>query len=628
MIDAVAVRRDRAFLEKPYANDRFPDGTPVKFPEPVLLEKRYDLDDAYPGIVQQIVDAIDALTMARYRPSAYDLREPQEAAHEEALAGLLKSGLLQRFESSWCAALKTAQRMRTASAIFLEALESHGAIPPPTMIRDLTLETQGGGALDELVTEALERSESGVSAANFRDDFKEHLRRDLRLLEEIAEKLHALGELDDPKLECLKEVLQKTEARKVAVFTSFADTAAYLREELEVEPSLTSNRSWTVVIGSETDTEARERELLRFCPRSVSGDDQESPKDEVDLLVSTDILSEGQNLQEAQAVVSFDMPWNPQRVVQRNGRVIRLKSPHEEVFLYTLLPEEGELEEILKLEARIKAKVAAANAAVGMENPVLSGVPTESKVYADLKGFTERLAAGDPSLTEEEDGFESGSFVGEEFRARLLRAFAEGEITRLRSLPWGIGAAFVRSGISTGVFFACRTRSGERYWRFVSRDGDIVREDLRMLQLIESSSAPGVSVPEDIDLQTLFDVAAEDICDMHNQQADPTTQQERIPASQRWALAILRRPEVPPDPEYDEADLALGVGRGATVRRALSQRRRAYQAGGLTVTECARKILEVVNSFGLEPSTPPPPPSLISKNDLGVVCYQVVCADS
>jgi hypothetical protein len=149
-----------------------------------------------------------------------------------------------------------------------------------------------------------------------------------------------------------------------------------------------------------------------------------------------------------------------------------------------------------------------------------------------------------------------------------------------------------------------------------------------MLQLIEPGSAPGASIPEDIDLQTLFDRAAEDICDVHNQQADPATQQERIPASQRWALAILRRPEVPPDPEYDEADLALGVGRGAMVRRALSKLRREYQEGGLTVTECARKILEVVDSFGLEPTTPPPPPSLISKEDLGVVCYQVVCAES
>ena len=60
---------------------------------------------------------------------------------------------------------------------------------------------------------------------------------------------------------------------------------------------------------------------------------------EVDVLLSTDILSEGQNLQQAQAVLSYDMPWNPQRVVQRNGRVIRLRSLHEAAYLYTLLPE-------------------------------------------------------------------------------------------------------------------------------------------------------------------------------------------------------------------------------------------------------------------------------------------------
>lgn len=104
LIDAVAVRRDRSFLEKNYPDDRFPDGTPVKFPKPVLLEQRYDLDAAYPNIVRGIVRAIESLSMARYRTSAYRLRDPREAADENALAALIQSGLLKRFESSWYSA--------------------------------------------------------------------------------------------------------------------------------------------------------------------------------------------------------------------------------------------------------------------------------------------------------------------------------------------------------------------------------------------------------------------------------------------------------------------------------------------------------------------------------------------
>ena len=86
------------------------------------------------------------------------------------------------------------------------------------------------------------------------------------------------------------------------------------------------------------------------------------------------ILSEGQNLQQAQAVLSFDMPWNPQRVVQRNGRIIRLRSPHDTAYLYTLLPKQGDLDRLLKLEAKLQAKIMAANASVGMETPILADV--------------------------------------------------------------------------------------------------------------------------------------------------------------------------------------------------------------------------------------------------------------
>lgn len=635
LIDALAVRRDRAFLEKHYPNDHFPDGTPVRFPKPVLLEDRYDLDGTYPNIVREIVVAIDSLTMARYRPTAYRRKGPGEAADEEALAGLIKSGLLKRFESSWYAALRTVERMKTANAVVLEAWRTHQTIPSLSSIRELALEVQEGAPLGDLVTEALEKNEGSQPTSEFVEEFEEHVQKDWEILGAMQQKLEALGKHPDPKLGHLWRLLRDTPAKKVAIFTSFADTAVHIQEALEREPARTKGRAYTVVIGTEADANQRERELIRFCPHSVTGDEScEPPEGEVDLLLSTDILSEGQNLQQAQAVISYDMPWNPQRVVQRNGRIIRLKSPHTVAFLYTLLPVEGELEEILKLEAKIKAKIAAANASVGMETPVLAAVPTESKVYADLKEFADRLAAGDTSLLDTDDGFESGSFAGEQFRARLLRALAEGEIARLKALPWGIGAAFVREQeappeLLPGVFFACRSRYGDRYWRYVTLAGNVIlREDLKMLRLIDPGTTPGSAIPDSVDLEALFDVAAIDICEAHNRLADPSVQQEKLPASQRWALSLLRHPEAPVGKEFDDADLALGVGRDALVRRALSQLRREYEEGKMTVTQCAHRILEVVKSFGLEPVSPPEPPRTISKEDLGVVCYQIVLTPS
>ena len=632
LIDAVAVRRDRSFLEKYYPNDRFPDGTPVKFPKPKLMEKRYDLDTAYPNIVTDIVKAIESLSMARYRPTAYRLHEPKEAGDEEALAGLMRSGLLKRFESSWSAALQTVQRMIAANSVILEAWSKHGLIPPLSSVRQIALEVQQGASLGDLVAEALDGTEGALSVNEFKPEFETLVEKDLAILKEMVKKLEALKGRRDPKLEKLRDVLQETKARKVAIFTSYADTATYLQEALKRDSKMTRGRKWTVVIGNETDAEAREREMERFCPHSVTGDPDFKPKDgEVDLMLSTDILSEGQNLQDAQAVISFDMPWNPQRVVQRNGRIIRLKSPHDVCYLYTLLPEQGDLEEILKLEARIKAKIAAANAAVGMETPVLAAIPSESKIFADLKEFTDRLAAGDPTLLDSDVSVQSGSFFGEEFRARLLRALAEGEIERLRSLPWGIGAAFIQPTDSRaqkiqvpGVFFACRTRDGDRYWRYVSHDGTMVTEDLTMLRLIDPGSSLGCAKPESVDLEALFDIAVSDICAAHNRLTDPAALLEKLPASQRWALGILRSPDAPSGPEFDNADLALGVGRDPLVRRALSQLRAKQNEGKLTIEECARGIVGVVNEFGLEPVKPLSLPRPITKEDLGVVCYQVV----
>ena len=633
LIDALSVRRDRAFIKERYRNERFVDGTPVKFPEPELHERRYDLDRAHPGIVQSIYDGIDGLTMARYRLSAYRLDKEGESASEEALAGLMQSQLLKRFESSWYAALQTVNRMRDGNDVMLRVIAERGAVPPPEVIRDLVGNTGEDDTFlsADLIDEALAGSEGGIAADSFNDQFLIDLQKDWDTLASMSVQLESLKDRPDPKLDTLREVMAATPSQKVAVFTAFQDTASYLKERIESQPDVLRDRSWTVVIGSETSADARTRELERFCPESVTGEQGFVPEGgEVDVILSTDILSEGQNLQQAQAVLSFDMPWNPQRVVQRNGRIIRLRSPHDTAYLYTLLPKQGDLDRLLKLEAKLQAKIMAANASVGMETPVLADVETESQVYADLNTFAERLASGDATLLDEqESGGETGSaFAGELFRSYLRRAAEEGEIARLRDLPWGIGAAFVQRSptlAEPAVFFACRTRRDERYWRMVSQSGEILyREDLPMLRLIDPHEQPNCPLPDSLDLERLFTIAAADICAAHNALLDPEARFAALPASQRWALDVLRSPDAPAGEEYDEADQALSVGRNNLVRRDLSELRREYEGGGMSATDGARRIVEVVARFGLRPVEAPQAPEPIGEDDLGVVCYQVV----
>lgn len=632
LIDALTVRRDRKFIMKTYPNERFQDGTEVRFPEPILQQQRYNLDSAYPNIASDISKAIEELTMARYQPSLY-LKDTNERQSEAAIAGFMQSMLLKRFESSWHSALKTTRRMIKAIQAILLSIEQYGVVPTGDLVNELVTDSEEGLTLqDELIEETMKIKGQFISAERFDDLFIIDLNKDLDKLNGIADKLNALQDKPDPKIDALKKIMNSTPSQKVAIFTSFKDTAEYLNQKIENDLSIIGNRSKITVLGADVDPMHRGQAVERFCPQAETEDattETTTKQDEVDVLLSTDVLSEGQNLQQAQAVLSYDMPWNPQRVVQRNGRVIRLKSPHETVYLYTLLPRKGELDNLLELEAKLQAKINAANAAIGMDAPVLQNTPSEERIYADLNTFAERLATGDETLMDEDEDDISAAFVGEALRAELKKAYDEGEIQRIRNLPWGIGAAFTQKSQTIkqpAVFFACRTKNNERYWKMVSKNGEIMNiEDIQMLIHINPNEQPATEITPDWDLQKLFDIAAESIVEQHNALTDPANLEINIPASQRWALEILQSTDAPQGTRYNNAYESLQVGRNNRVRRALSAIRTEYNDGkGMTITQCANKILETVNDFGLAPVKPPEPPKPITKNDIGVLCYQIV----
>ncbi len=626
LMNELTVRRDRAFLMRHYPGATFDDGTIVRFPEPRMREVRYDLDSVYPGVFSEIVEAIGDLNMARYRPSAYVRGEPTEAQDERVLAGLIKSGLLKRFESSAYAASRTVCGMVSAHDAVLESWERLKKVPSVSALRQMVFDLQGGEPVPDTVDSALGEDFGFHDASEFSEQYIEDIASDRELLMRIADRLERLLELPDPKLEALAQALRTTRAKKVAVFTTYADTVDYIRSAIASDPKRFGGRAFAAIIGNEMDADQRVKQLERFCPHSV--DDYEGMysidvEDEVDLLISTDVVSEGQNLQEAQAVISYDMPWNPQRIVQRNGRVIRLKSPHEEVYLYTLLPEPGELEEALKLEAKVRTKIAAANAAVGMESQVLEDVDIEQRIFADLEDLADRISKGDPTLLDDGERSGSSTFVAEEYRALLRTARDEGEIDRIKRLPWGIGATVAKPGVTGGVFFAARAKSGERYWRFVCDDGILVDDDLEILRRIDPDT--GAQVDKTRDLEMMWRSAADDICREYNERLDPRAAEERLQASQRWALEVLRSPDLPRDPRYNRAEAALSVGRGQLVRRGLSAVRTELSADQISLLVAADRIVEVVERYGLRPvERVDGPGRAITHDDLGVVCWMEV----
>ncbi len=158
LADMVSVRRDRRFIERNYGSETFPDGTPVSFPTPVLSTERYDLDSAHPDLVRTITAHIEALTMARYRPSSYRLDE--EAARQEAvLSALLQSAVLKRFESCWYACLLTLDRMIAAHNLFLDAWDQGRVLSGDALAEAAALDLDET-ALGEWMSESLEEADT------------------------------------------------------------------------------------------------------------------------------------------------------------------------------------------------------------------------------------------------------------------------------------------------------------------------------------------------------------------------------------------------------------------------------------------------------------------------------------
>ena len=306
-------------------------------------------------------------------------------------------------------------------------------------------------------------------------------------------------------------------------------------------------------------------------------------------------------------------------MVQRYGRVIRLKSPHSEVHLTTMLPEPGELEEILKLEIAIRRKIVAARP-YGMEVQVIDKSEEEARAYA------QRLADGDTTLLDEDD--EAGGahgFSGEALRAELRRELEEGRGEELKSLPWGIGAAFRQgpdapSTGASGVFFACRAK-GERYWRYVDSQG-VIGEPAPILRRINPGCAPGEDeLP--VDLETAWEKAVTSIVEEHNQEVVAGSPESLRPI-QQWALEVLVDPTIAVPPDGAKAYEALRVGRNQPVRRALGNVRRLVDAEKITRSGAAKRIVNVVKMYGLRSVEPAPQREEITAEDVGVVCWMGV----
>ena len=273
--------------------------------------------------------------------------------------------------------------------------------------------------------------------------------------------------------------------RKFIIFSYFADTADWIEEHVrkivDSQKKFAPYRGRIVSVAGQESRHgvSRENAVFGFVPESSdapAGRDE----DRFDILITTDVLAEGVNLQQCRNIINYDLPWNPMRLVQRHGRIDRIGSKHSDVYMWCFFPDK-QLEELLNLEERIRRKLAQAAASIGVESEVIPGGPTGEVVYSHTRAEIEALRREDNELL-----FNAGedplAHTGEEYRQELRKGLqTHGEA--IRNLSWK-AASGLAGGPTKGHFFCARV--GERvFLRFVPFDGSqLVHNTLACLRVI------------------------------------------------------------------------------------------------------------------------------------------------
>ncbi len=483
LLDLLTIARSRRHIERYYGSQetgRFPERN-----RPINVKSDLDTKGELRP-VREINQEIRRLNLSVYAPlryvlphrrAAYDAKystavregrgQFQQSDREESLIHLLRVNVLKRMESSVQSFVRTLHRLHEDIDRALQRLEEasgelgtfdFGALQPSELeLTDPRLEAL-------LVGEKVKVLVQDVDALRWRQD----LQADRERLRTLLRSAEAVNTARDAKLRDLKAVIEAKLAhpfnpgnRKVLVFTAFADTATYLYEALAgwaqalgLQMGLVtgSGRNRSTLANLRLDMGAL---LSAFSPRSKERPAESAAEGELDLLIATDCISEGQNLQDCDTVINYDIHWNPVRIIQRFGRIDRLGSTNSRIQLINFWPN-LELEEYIGLEQRVAGRMALMDlSATGEENLMEA---TSGDAMNDLEYRRRQLMALQESVVDME-----GSGVGlcltdlslADLRVDLARIRAA-QGPRLDRLPPGLCAVVAAPEVPPGLLFCLR----------------------------------------------------------------------------------------------------------------------------------------------------------------------------
>ena len=470
LLDELTIARSRKHIKSFYKLDAI-----GSFPERLKPNSVYpaiDLKDRFPSY-DRLNKEILKYKLSVFNPSAYVKEDKQQkyeemavteilafkqADREHFLIGMMKVNFLKRLESS----IESFEISLDRTINKIEALEQK--------IEEfmLTKEKSQEETLESFEPDEVELEEDGEDSEQWQvgrklkfdlgdlylDKWLEDLRKDKEALVDLYNNAVAVTPERDAKLFELKKVIKNkiissgsTGNRKILIFTAFADTATYLYTNLKDWIKGELRLHTALVLGTSSQTTYGKNDydniLTNFSPIAKNRSIMESaPQDgEIDILIATDCISEGQNLQDCDYLINYDIHWNPVRIIQRFGRIDRLGSQNASIQLVNFWPTK-DLDNYINLKERVEARMALVDVTATGEDNILNTEQIKDLISEDLKYRNQQLKKLKEEVLDLEDMEESVSltdFTLDDFRIELLNFISENR-QRLENAPFGLYA--------------------------------------------------------------------------------------------------------------------------------------------------------------------------------------------
>ena len=536
LLDTLTIARSRKHIEKYYNIEEI-----GKFPtrlKPINESPSIDTLGEFPPI-GEVNKMIRRLTLGLYAPLRYVLPEKRQAYakrydisvaegksvfkqadRENQLINLMRVNLLKRMESSVHSFVLTVEKISSRISATLEIIgRREGEYRADLNIEDLDFDEDGLDTQDLVFGSKVKVLLQDMDLIKWRQD----LELDLEELTQILNSAKVITPERDNKLQTLKNRIANkienpinAENAKLIIFTAFADTAEYLYKN--IAPQMAAIGIYTALVTGGSESNKSTLPIPSSLKRSIKLSDLNtvltlfSPiskegktifpemQDEIDILIATDCISEGQNLQDCDYLINYDIHWNPVRIIQRFGRIDRIGSKNAVIQLLNFWPTE-DLDSYIDLAERVKGRMVLVDvSATGEENIIDDQKSREMNDLEYRKNQLQKLQNEVVDLEDISGGISITDLTFNDFKIDLMEYMKEHE-EELATAPSGLYAIArisdnLRDTVKPGVIFVLRQIKGARqtkeqnplfpyYLAYITDDGEIEANFMQAKQVLD-----------------------------------------------------------------------------------------------------------------------------------------------